>query len=152
MADADEVDLVEGLRSAPRSAWMALWSAVDDLGATGLESTWRGGEPSPDNERLIHIPWVEHSVEFGRVVVALYDVQAVAPFDWMDWYDEARYPNGEGLESAPLDDIVRMMTVVVRSDRFSEGSLKAAVDSGVFGLLLGRLRDWYDAGGATPGR
>ena len=152
MADADEVDLVEGLRSAPRSAWTALWNAVDDLGATGLESTWRGGEPSPDNERLIHIPWVEHSVEFGRVVVALYDVQAVAPFDWMDWYDESRYPNGEGLESAPLDDIVRMMTVVVRSDRFSEGSLKSAVDSGLFGLLLGRLRDWHDAGGATPGR
>ena len=50
MADADEVDLVEGLRSAPRSAWMALWNAVDDLGATGLESTWRGGEPSPPLE------------------------------------------------------------------------------------------------------
>ena len=151
MADADEVDLVDGLRSAPRSAWTALWSAVDDLDATGLESTWRGGEPSPDNERLIYIPWVEHSVELGRVVVALYDVKAVAPFDWMDWYDGSRYPNGEGLEAAPIDDVVRMMTVVVRSDRFSEDALKAAVDSGLFGLLLGRLRDWYDAGGATPG-
>ncbi len=152
MADSDDVDLVAELRGAPASAWKTLWGAVDDLGTAGFESTWRGGEPSPDNEHLIHVPWVEYSVELGRVVVALYDVKAVAPFDWMDWYDESRYPNGEGLESAPIDDIVRMMTVVVRSDRFSEGSLKAAVDSGVFGVLLRRLREWYDAGGATPGR
>lgn len=152
MADADDVELVEGLRGAPATAWKTLWEAVDALGAAGLESTWRGGEPLPETQNIIEMPWVEYSVEFGRVIVGLYDVKAVAPFDWMDWYDESRYPNGEGLDAAPIDDIVRMLTVVVRSDRFSEGSLKAAVDSGLFGLLLSRLREWYDAGGLTPRR
>ncbi len=148
MADAEDVTLVEGMQSSPSTAWSELWEAVDDLATAGPHGSWRSGEPSPDNERLVHMPWVESSVELGRVVAALYDVKAGAPFDWMDWYDEQRYPDGVGIESAPIDDIVRMLTVVVRSDRFSKGALMAAVESGLFGLLLARLREWYDAGGA----
>lgn len=124
MADPDDLDLMSGLRSAPPSSWRTLWDAVDGLDRASA---------------------VEHSVELAQVVVALYEVRAVAPFDWMTWHEARPYPDGVGIESAPIDDVVRMLTVIVRSDRFSDGSLQQAADSGLFGSLLRRLRDWHDS-------
>lgn len=142
MSETDPDDLVAGLLSAPDEAWAELHQAVAELGPDGMTGTWRGGEPLPINENVIEMPWVEFSPAFERVVVALYGVNAVAPFDWMAWTEENGFPDGSGLQDASIDDVVRTITAVVRSDRFCEGSLKEAVDSGTFAVLVERLRAW----------
>lgn len=97
-----------------------------------------------------HSTWVgltcTYSDEVGRVVDGLYQADLIVPFDWAHWWEgRRRYgDNSAAVEKAPVADAVRMITVVVRQDRFVEGGLGAAIENGVLPAALRRLRRWYD--------
>jgi hypothetical protein len=68
----------------------------------------------------------------------------VVPFDWMAW---AGSPEGrrlledrDAIARASSDDIQRMLTTIIRSDRFTEGSLAGAFESGLVLAILERAR------------
>jgi len=140
--ELSSVALVAGLVAAPHEAWDRLWASVDAVVPSDLRSTWEGGRPLPGSDSVIQMPRVDYSDALKEVITALYDVRAVVDFDWMGWSGLELYPNTAALSDAPDADVIRMLTTIVRSERFSEGSLKAAVDSGMFGALLTRLRAW----------
>ncbi|MBA2381848.1 MAG: hypothetical protein H0V73_07030 [Chloroflexi bacterium] len=63
----------------------------------------------------------------------------ISVFDWCSWLDE---PEGRRLRDDPdaiatatADQLSRLLTAIVRSDRFSEGSIAGAFESG----LLARI-------------
>jgi Family of unknown function (DUF6508) len=67
-------------------------------------------------------------------------VGLVRPFDWMAWL---KTPRGEELRepaavaTAAPEELANLLTAIVRSERFSEGSLEGAHESG---LLLAIAR------------
>lgn len=79
------------------------------------------------------------------MVDCMYRLGLVVPFDWPDWYRADRFPGGQGLESAPAADAVRLVTSFVRGDRFSEGALKAGLADGSISAAIERLWQWYRA-------
>lgn len=62
-------------------------------------------------------------------------------FDWSEWKEgeQARNlrDNPGAMARANIDDIEKLITVIVRQERFSDGSIKSAIDSG----LLKRVHD-----------
>ena len=43
-----------------------------------------------------------------------------------------------------MAESIRMVTAIVRADRFSEGTKLAFFDDGTFEVIVDRLRRWHD--------
>ena len=74
-------------------------------------------------------------------VKTCYETGWIKPFEWAEWKDspEAIHLRDDpsALEKATFEQLSRLLTVVIRQDRFVEGALASAFESG---LLSGILR------------
>jgi hypothetical protein len=97
----------------------------------------------PARERddgVIEMGWYEPSPEADAFLA---DARAkITPFDWPAW---AAGPDGQALlghpeavASASADDLRRLLTVYVRSERFGDGTLEAAFASGMLTAIIRR--------------
>lgn len=147
LSDA-EVEAI--LRAQPEERWAALWEAAAAFEAEGEHGRWAGGDRRTvlvDGREVqaMSMPYVEYGPGVDRLTVAVYGLEASAPFDWSTWGGLSRYPRGEGLDEAPVAEAVRLFTAVRRADRFNEGALLAAADDGTLTAIVRRLHTWHDA-------
>ncbi len=137
------------LASSAPDAWDELWNAVDELAEETVHSTLAGGEQIDTTivdglERpVIQMPYVIYSSAVNRVLTCLRTLDLIMPFNWPAWSGCDRYRAGYGMSQAPVADAVRMITAVVRADRFSDGTIAAMIDDGTLPAALQRLRRWY---------
>lgn len=74
-----------------------------------------------------------YSAEAHRFIEVAYELRWVRPFDWPSWTQTAEaapFKQAEGIASASPEQLSRVLTVLVRQDRFVEGGLGSAFDSG----------------------
>ena len=96
------------------------------------------------------MPWFEYSPTVERFRQALGHDGWREPFDWQAWIQR---PENRGLLDDPsgvarLDeaDLQRLLTTIIRSDRFSEGSLAGAFERGHILAIVRRAGVLADAG------
>lgn len=151
--DPTDDDIESILRGAPADAWSVLWSAVDELEAEDEHMTWNGGQQVDTTvvdgaERpVIQMPYAIYSAAAERTIQALFALGALVPFNWPDWNGVRDYRGPRALDDAPVADAVRMVTAIVRADRFSEGTIGATIEDGSLLAALGRLRRWHEERG-----
>jgi hypothetical protein len=114
--------------------WRSRFEAPDFSVGDWVKS-WR------DAQGVIHMGWFEFSLEAKAFLGDLGEHGWIRPFDWGAWLqspDGKRVIHGpDGIETATPEDLRRALTAIVRSDRFTEGSIAGAFESG---LLLRILR------------
>ena len=143
MADGlSDAEIEARLHAAPLERWRGLWGAVHALAAETDKGRWAGGETV---DGVTHMPYVDYSPAALDVIAKVGALGASEPFDWQAWDGIRRYPDGHGLAEAPVAESIRMITAIVRADRFFEGALLAALEGGTFLAATDRLRRWYDA-------
>lgn len=120
-------------------AALGAWSdrLADPTFAVGA---WAGGDRQADGS--ISMPWYELSPEaeaFRRDIVANGWIEA---FEWMAWLKtpDGRHLRDEpaAIEAAGPDDLRRLLTAIIRSERFSDGSIAGAHESGLLGRICRR--------------
>jgi Family of unknown function (DUF6508) len=52
-------------------------------------------------------------------IQALYDLGAIVPFNWSEWDGIERYRTCRAVDAAPVAEAIRLVTAIVRADRFS---------------------------------
>jgi hypothetical protein len=88
-----------------------------------------------------HLPFYAYGPAVSALLDAFNYFDWVVPFDWPSWAqtDEAqmyvRHP--ETILTCSIGDLERIITTLVRRERFSNGSLSAAIDSG---MVINALR------------
>ena len=94
--------------------------------------------PGMDNH-----PGFVYSPAAGKFIKALYHHRFVVRFDWVRWQTETRefYLNPEHIAAADIFTLRRLLTIYVRMDYFSEGSIAEQFESGQIVRILRRLRD-----------
>jgi hypothetical protein len=117
----------------------AIGAFADELAADDFDiGGWRGGERGDDG--VIQMPWFELSDRALAFVRALGGI--IEPFDWPTWAatDEAKrlYEDRDVLATATPKQLSKLATSLVRSDRFNEGELAAAFESGVMAAIARR--------------
>jgi hypothetical protein len=117
----------------------AIGAFADELAADDFDiGRWRGGEPGDDG--VIQMPWYDLSDRALAFVSALGGI--IEPFDWPTWAatDEAKqlYEDRDALANATPKQLSKLATSLVRSDRFSEGALASAFESGVMAAIARR--------------
>ncbi|HEX6128986.1 MAG TPA: DUF6508 domain-containing protein [Candidatus Limnocylindria bacterium] len=111
-------------------------------------------EPShTDRDGAIHLNVYRFSPEAEAFLA---DVRAggwVTPFDWPAWLQS---PEGsalrdpEGVARAEPEDLARLLTAILRSERFTDGSIAGAYESGLLTAIVRRARELIEDG--PPGR
>lgn len=147
MDDPTDRELEDRLAAAPASAFAELLAAAEDLAGEDTHGTWAGGDVVDTGvidgvEREVRqMPYVERSAALGRVHVALGGIGAIVPFDWPNWTEGARYRTA-AVTDASVADAVRLVTSLIRGDRFNEGLL-AAADDGRLAAAIEVIRRWH---------
>ena len=132
-----------GQRADWRPQLDGLASLLPAFEAADAESgEWKGGdEVEPGSFTM---PWFTHSELTSRFVDIAYRDAWVRPdFDWGEWTQtpEARRLRDDrgALEEATVVDLAHVLTVVIRSDRFAEGAIAEAIESGLVTAVLRRI-------------
>jgi hypothetical protein len=98
----------------------------------------RGGKD--DGSGVIEWPWVDYAPEVRELEQLLYRDGWIVGFDWPEWHDEGRaLVEGDGIESADLDDLRRLLTVIFRKERFNEGTVDVAFRDGTLLRIVRRV-------------
>lgn len=105
--------------------------------------TWAGGERLDDGS--IQMPRFAFTGEALAFVDALSGSGWVQPFDWMTWLST---PEGRRLLSdrgnvadASIEQLMRLVTALVRQERFAEGALAGAYESGMLAAIARRAEE-----------
>ncbi len=72
----------------------------------------------------------------------LYDKEWISQFSWTDWETTTEAvrlrDEPDFLAEANTDQIAKLLTVIVRKDRFVEGELLSAYESGLLNRIISR--------------
>jgi ADP-ribosyl-[dinitrogen reductase] hydrolase len=108
------------------------------------EAGFRFSAFMPDHRKgdMIELGYTSYGEQAERFVQAAYHYGWVRRVDWMAWQntEEGRrlLNDPAALESADEDDLARVLTTCLREERFCEGALAGAFESGLISRVLRR--------------
>jgi hypothetical protein len=127
-----------------RTRLQALAVFADELEAPDFDAgRWHDSErrQTPDGD-IWSMPWFEPSPRADAFLAAVRANGWIEPFDWMAWAEteEGRSLRADraALAKATTHQLQRLLTTVVRADRFSEGTLEWAFQSGLMAAIARR--------------
>lgn len=88
------------------------------------------------------VPYYDYSNTVDNFYHDLYHRNMILGFDWTQWTDEGQkyIKMRELLATADITVILKLFTLIIRSDRFTEGLLGDMIDNGFILDLLVRLK------------
>ncbi len=100
-------------------------------------------EPPAVDDGVTSLGFYVLSDEAVAFIESAYTLGWVFDFDWMKWAstEEAKrlHRDRDLLAAADGKQISKLLTAIVRNDRFGEGSLAEAYESGLLTAILGRV-------------
>jgi hypothetical protein len=101
---------------------------------------WAGGQRLADG--AIQMPWYSFSEEAQKFLRALHRAEWVQPFDWPRWLSTKRGQQLLGdtaaIAEATANELSQILTALIRQDRFAEGTLAGAYESGILAAVAWR--------------
>jgi len=138
----EDDEVMPGVRAAKPAKREELWAAVDALLREPEWVTWVPAEKRPDGVTVLG--WPEYSPAMEATRTAVGRVGAITPaFDWPAWIRRAERP-GRRRTADRSGGRRRYLIAVIRSERFGDGTIDAAMRNGSLPAALARLRSWYD--------
>jgi hypothetical protein len=132
----------------PKSSLRILAAYVEAFTPHGPIGRWQGGEA--DAAGVIQMPWYEYQPEIDRFVAEMYAAKLVRPVDWMHWVGT---PEAQRLISDPAtvagashDDLIYLLTTIIRGERFSDGEIAGAYERGTLLAIAQRAQALLDEG------
>lgn len=126
----------------PDASLRLLADWADTFAARGPIGRWQGGER--DAAGVIQMPWYEYSDEMNRFVAEMYRAELVRPVDWTAWRGtlEAQrlIDDPATIATATDDDLVYLLTTIIRGERFSDGEILGAYERGTLLAIADRAR------------
>ena len=100
-------------------------------------------KPPSDQSGVMMLPYFSLSEVAGSFEQKAYDLGWIMPdFDWGAWKQTAEAislrDDDQALAQATPEQLARLLTVCIRQDRFCEGALEGAFESGLLTRILER--------------
>jgi hypothetical protein len=131
-----------------RASLQVLAGYAETFTPHGPIGQWQGGEKNAAG--VIQMPWYEYQPEIDRFVEDMYAAKLVRPVDWQGW---AGTPEAQQLiedpaaiASASHDDLIYLLTTILRGERFSDGEIAAAYERGTLLAIAQRAQVLLDGG------
>lgn len=133
----NESDCVEKLNAYTYEDWKPLLELIPEIEASLQFGEWKGGEEIEDGVHTVG--WCDPQPVVTRFRDAVYEIPVMIAFNWSRWNEGRVIANTEGFDFDTVDIVTKckLITAIVRNDRFCEGALVSAFESG---LVLSILR------------
>ena len=144
----EEAAMQAALESVPNDRWAEIAVALAEVLAEPEHLRWDGGYQvgvrvvDGVEKPVTQMPYAVYTPAAERLRSAL--GWFVVPYAWPDWDGTQRYRRGTGMAAAPATHAVRMITAVLRSERFGEGSIGGAISDGTLPAAVRRVLAWHD--------
>lgn len=120
--------------------WQSLFDLIPEIENTTQFGKMGGGK---DENGVFHMPfWIENPVvsEFRELA---HELLVIKDFDWQSWDEGKEMLNNPSFDFNVIDLKTkrRLITFLVRHDRFNEGTLISAFESGVILKILKVLKN-----------
>jgi hypothetical protein len=100
--------------------------------------------PTTGADGVIQVGWFDISDAGQQFVSEMYELGWVYAFDWMKWLgtsDGRLLSSGpDAVASASAADLAKLLTAIIRGERFSDGELEGAFESGILTAIARRAR------------
>jgi len=147
-AESTDSDLRATLMRSTSSARAELRFAFNDMRGVIADGRpmveWSSRTGSGTSEDPFTLAYPGYSPAVTRLIAALVAANAMAVFRWMDWGGSRQFRGGVGLVEAPVADAMRLVTTVVRGERFCDGTIAAAVEDGSLSAAAERILVEFD--------
>jgi len=136
-----ETDFEGKINSLKRSDFKPLLDLIPKIQATSWFGKLKGGNKDKDGSILM--PYYEENVVVDLFRSIAYDIPIIIPLDWGKWEKGREIINNPYFDCQTINitTICRTITAIVRSDRFCEGALISAFESGLILKLLVSLEN-----------
>jgi len=121
------------------------WKKIEELNGRiqSYEGSWgetKGGEEIKPG--TIQMPFISYAPIVHEFLELWYDKGLIIPFSWSSWDEGSEwYANTDETKYDKLDNetALKLLTAVIRNDRFHEGALKHAFDDGDFPKIINKF-------------
>ena len=131
------------------AAFEARLSDPDDPAYENVPAIYEDGE-------MVQMPWWDARPVGMELLRSLREDGWLRPFNWIAWSSTPRgsklLGSLDGLDDANEEELVRILTTLVRQDRFFDGALASAIQGGYVPHVCRRAGELADAleGEAVP--
>lgn len=102
---------------------------------------WQPEFQNPEN-KVHQMPYFVYAPEMLRFIEVANELDWVVTFPWPDWMNtqEARMlvSDPESIANASVEQLEKLITAIIRSDRFTEGSIAGAFEQGLIAAIIHR--------------
>ncbi|HOT90863.1 MAG TPA: DUF6508 domain-containing protein [Anaerolineae bacterium] len=132
----DEKDCRARINDLTQEDWQPLLALIPEIENTSKFGEWKGGKKDPDGS--ITMPWCETAPIVQKFLDAVYFIPVIISFDWGSWEEGRRIASNVDFDFDTLDIVTKckLITAIVRNDRFCEGALVSAFESGLILKIL----------------
>ena len=126
----DENNYKEQIHAFTQQDWQPLIELIPKV-----ESTSKFGEWEEEN---ILFPYCTEAPIVSQFLHIVYRLPIIISFDWGAWEEGRKIASNDDfdLDTLDLPAKCKLITAIVRSDRFSEGTLVSAFESGLILRIL----------------
>jgi len=94
-----------------------------------------------DPDGSIHMPYYNTDKIVDEFLEIVYGIPIIISFDWPNWEEGSKiYKEFDEENTYSILTLCKLITTIVRADRFSEGELVMAFESGKMGKILNSLQ------------
>ncbi len=131
-----EAQHVEIINAIPREDWQPLFELIPEIERSEEFGEMLGGNDNEKGEMMWPF-WVEEEV-ITRFRDIIYNLPVTVAFNYMEW-DEGREMASEqdfDFDTIDVPTKCKIITAIMRNDRFCDGALISAFESGLMLALL----------------
>ena len=126
----------ERLYAFTHQDWQPLIGLIPKIESTSKFCEKAGGEK---NEKgIVQFPYMIQAPIISEFLEIVYSLPIIIDFDWGSWNEGRKIASDENFDFDTLDLTIKckLITAIVRNDRFCEGALVSSFESGLILRIL----------------
>lgn len=131
-----EDNYIERINSYSESDWKPMFDLIPSIENTEEFGKWSGGEK--DKDGVFSMPYMDLNKTVDEFLKLVYNIPIIISYDWSSW-DEGRRIAGDAyfdFDTIDIPEKCKIITAIVRNDRYCEGALVSAFESGLILKIL----------------
>jgi len=126
----------ETLDAFTHQDWQPLIELIPKIESISKFGKMAGGEK--DEKGIIQFPYMKQAPIISEFVKIVYSLPIIINFDWGAWDEGRKIANDSNFDFDTIGLAIKckLITTIVRNDRFSEGELVSAFESGLILKIL----------------
>jgi len=119
-----------------REQWQPLMDLIPEIEEALSFGEKGGGQKDPDGE--MQMPYTIPAYVVTQFVDIVYEMPLMVSFDWPAWEEGRKMANDPDFDfdSVDIPTKCKLITAVIRNDRFADGALVRAFESGLILKIL----------------